>query len=106
MKDVYKLPERYHNQEEWKEMVYDLMNGVYDLEQYPMEESSYIKDEFAKGKYCQKAYEEVYAAKQRLNKRLEKVEDKDVELIIARLQDIGRYLALKMYDYGKKFSEK
>ena len=96
---------KYSDREEWKEVVYDLMNGVYDLERYPMEESKVVQDEFATGMFCEQTYEDVYAAKQRLYKRLGTREDADVELIIAKLMEIGRHLAMKMYDYGEVFSE-
>ena len=35
--------------EEFKTMIYDLMNGHYNLEEYPVAESSVVKDEFAEG---------------------------------------------------------
>ena len=33
--------------EEFKTKIYDLMNGSYNLEEYPVAESSVVKDEFA-----------------------------------------------------------
>lgn len=103
---IHNLQTKYPDRDEWKELVFDLMSGNYDLEQYPMEESIYIADEFSDGKFCEQAYDAAYKAKQRLYKKLEMVEDEDVELIFANLQAIGRYLAMKMYDYGEKFSKK
>ena len=37
--------------EEFKTKIYDLMNGSYNLEEYPVVESSLVKDEFAEGEY-------------------------------------------------------
>lgn len=105
-RDIRNLLTKYPDRDEWKELVFDLMNGNYDLEQYPMEESAYIADEFADGEFCERAYDAAYKAKQRLYKKLETVDDEDVELIFANLQAIGRYLAMKMYDYGESFSQK
>ena len=42
--------------EEFKTKIYDLMNGSYNLEEYPVVESSLVKDEFAEGEYCEKLY--------------------------------------------------
>ena len=39
--------------EEFKTKIYDLMNGSYNLEEYPVAESSLVKDEFAEGEYCE-----------------------------------------------------
>lgn len=97
---------KYSDREEWKEAVFEMMNGTYDLERFPIEESMLIQDEFADGMCCEHMYEEVYQAKQRLYKRIGTTEDADVELIIANLQEIGHHLAMKMYDYGEKFSDK
>lgn len=97
---------KYPEKDDFKELVYDLMTGFYDLKKYPMEESTYIKDEFAEGKFCEQAYDAVYLAKQRLYKKLGTAEDADIELIIANLQEIGRHMAMKMYDYGEMFSQK
>lgn len=100
------LREKYSNREEWKEVIYDLMNGTYDLEKYPMEESGFIRDEFAKGEFCERSYTEVHEAKQRLYQKLGVTADADVELIIALFEQISHHLAMKMYDYGELFSEK
>ena len=46
--------------EEFKEMIYNLMIGAFDLEHYPIEESQYVANEYEEGEFCSKAYEEVY----------------------------------------------
>lgn len=92
------------NDEQLKVLVFDLMNGILDLEHYPVEESKYVKNEFSVGAFCEKAYKRVYDANRRLCERLGVEEDRDVESIINDLIDIGEYLALKMYDYGQFFS--
>ena len=40
--------------EEFKTMIYDLMNGHYDLDKFDCEESSVVENEFAEGRYCEK----------------------------------------------------
>ncbi len=45
--------------EEFKTKIYDLMNGSYNLEEYPVAESSFVKDEFAEGEYCEKLYSQM-----------------------------------------------
>lgn len=93
------------NAKEFKELIFDLMNGSLDLENYSVAESEHVKDEFSKGSFCDEVYERVYRTNQRLCERLGVAEDKDVESIIYDLMCIGRHLALKMYDYGMLFSE-
>ena len=48
--------------EEFKTKIYDLMNGSYNLEEYPVAESSLVKDEFAEGEYCEKLYSQMLEA--------------------------------------------
>lgn len=92
------------NDEELKRLVFELMNGLLDLERHPVKESQYVKNEFSIGRFCEEAYGEVYNANRRLCERLGVEEDHDVESIITNLMDIGEYLALKMYDYGRFFT--
>ena len=89
---------------EFKELIFDLMNDSLDLKNYPVAESKYVENEFSKGSFCDEAYERIYNANRRLCERLGVDEDKDVESIIGELLDVGRHLALKMYDYGARFS--
>lgn len=94
--------------EEFKTMIYDLMNGHYDLDKFDCKESSVVEDEFAEGKYCEQLYAQMIAAYERLCSRLHEPsgEDKDVEIIISSLLDIGRYQSMKMFDYGAFFEKK
>nr|DAM03033.1 MAG TPA: hypothetical protein [Caudoviricetes sp.] len=94
--------------EEFKTKIYDLMNGSYNLEEYPVEESSVVKDEFAEGDYCEKLYSQMLEAYELVCRRLGKpdTEDKDVEIIISNLMSIGRYQSMKMFDYGVLFTKK
>ena len=52
--------------EEFKTKIYDLMNGSYNLEEYPVVESSLVKDEFAEGEYCEKLYSQMLEAYERV----------------------------------------
>lgn len=88
--------------EKFKEKIYNLMIGAFDLEHYPIQESQFVANEYEEGKFCEKAYEEVYNANRRICERLGT--DEDVELIISNLIDIGKHLSMKMYDYGVFFS--
>ena len=63
-----------------------------------------VENEYEEGKFCDKAYKEVYYASRRICERLGVDEDRDVELIINNLIDIGQHLSMKMYDYGVFFS--
>lgn len=89
---------------EFKKTIFELMNGLLNLESYPVTESKYVANEFEEGKFCDIAYEEVYNANRRLCQRLGVEEDQDIETIINNLLDISEYLCYKMYDYGSFFS--
>lgn len=94
------------NNEEFKQLIYDLMTGSRNLEEYPVQESDYVRNEFEQGNLCNLAYREMYNANQRLCKRLGVDEDVDVECVISNLLDIQYYLCMKMYDYGVFFTQK
>lgn len=89
-----------HESREKKNLIYDLMNGVLVLDQLEESEKLEVKDEFLPDSYCSKLYEEVYQAKVALCKRLNVQEDNEIETIISNLMDIGKYLSMKMFDYG------
>ncbi len=90
--------------ERFKGTIYELMNGCWDLSEYPVFEGKYVENEFAKGLFCDKAYERVQLANCRLCERLGVQEDADIEMIISTLLHIGKHMAMKMYDYGVFFS--
>lgn len=76
--------------------------------EYPVAESSLVKDEFAEGEYCEKLYSQMLEAYERVCRRLGKLgtEDEDVEIIISNLMSIGRHQSMKMFDYGVLFTER
>lgn len=91
---------------EFKQLIYDLMNGSLDLENNAIEESKYVEDEFSEGKVCQIAYAEILDAYQRICERLKiGEEDKDIEVIMNNFNTIMEHLCMKMYDYGYFFSQ-
>lgn len=93
------------NADELKELIYELMSGSLDLNRCPVKESEYVENEFSEGSFCEAMYEKVYRANCRLCERLGVEEDKDIESIIVSLMEIGKHLAMKMYDYGVLFSQ-
>ena len=65
-----------------------------------------IPYEFDEGKPCDKLYEKVTAARLRLCARTGlDFEDRDLLDIIEGLEEIGKLCALKMFDYGGRYSE-
>lgn len=89
---------------EFKQRIFDLMNGSLDLEKLSVPESEIVKNEFEEGGVCARLYQEIYDAKGHICKKLGVEEDSDVELIIRNLLEIGEYQSMKMYDYGRFFS--
>lgn len=94
------------NSQEFKNLIYDLANGSLDLERFPVTESKYVENEYEEGKLCSRLYSEMYDAYGRICTRLGKPEqeDRDVEIIIDNLLEIGKHLSMKMYDYGRFFA--
>ncbi|MBO5032241.1 MAG: hypothetical protein J6C19_08345 [Lachnospiraceae bacterium] len=82
------------------ELIYQVMNGEIDLDDISLPEEIHVTDEFSDGRTCGMLYERVYNAKIRLNERLEKDEDSDVEEIISCMSSISKIMAMKMYQYG------
>ena len=90
---------------ESKELIYNLMNGTYDLDRYPVPASQIVENEFEEGKTCADCYRKVFDANQRLCERLGTGEDSDIECIINNMYDIAHVLCLKMFDYGVRWKE-
>ena len=94
--------------EEFKTKIYDLMNGSYNLEEYPVaeseseEENAYLSYNVVVGTATDTLTCE------RVCRRLGKpgTEDEDVEIIISNLMSIGRHQSMKMFDYGVLFTER
>lgn len=40
------------NSEDFKQMIYDLMNGSWNLKEYPVPESKYAENEFVNNRFC------------------------------------------------------
>lgn len=76
--------------------VYDLVMG-YD--EQPHSELP-IENLFAEGAPCDTLYEEIYAANLRLCQRLGVEEDRDIQLILQRSEQINRLVAEKMFYYA------
>lgn len=93
----------YANNESFKQLIYELMIGLYDLNQVRSQESKFIENEFAEGKKCDELYSQIFDAKCRICERLNVDEDSDIEMIIESMNEIAHILSLKMYDYGAIF---
>ena len=95
------------DKEQFKCLIYDLMMGSRNLEDYPVKESEVVTNEFEEGMYCDRAYNEVYHANRRVCERLDLEEDDDdVECIISNLLGIAKHISMKMYDYGEYYANK
>lgn len=101
---VYQMMEK--NSMEFKEKLYEIMNGYFNSVPDWFLEDELVKDEFAEDGFCSRHYKEVYDANRRICGRLGVEEDKDVETIITGLLEIGKYQCFKMYDYGMYYSHK
>lgn len=78
-------------------MVYDLMNGSLELDLCAAPEKELVVDEYAAGSKCDQLYEKVFAENRRICQRLGVEGDKDVEIIIRNLLNIGEYFSKKIW---------
>lgn len=85
---------------ELKDTIYEILLGesVEELTQNGV--TMQIESVYQDGSECDKLYEAVYDANREICKKLGVDECKEVETIIANLNDIQRIVAMKMYDYG------
>ncbi len=92
----------------FQERIYDLVNGYLDLENFPVPESEFEKNEFVRGSVCGEAYGRVTDAYERLCQRLQAdgCEDADVEIIINEMNTIMKHISLQMFRYGVLFARR
>lgn len=65
-----------------------------------------IPCEFDDGKPCALLYDEVCGARERIAERTGlDFEDRDLMTMVEGLEEIGKQLALKMYEYGAAYEE-
>lgn len=84
-----------------EEVYYSLLGQTVD--EYKL---TWVENAFASGGECERNYEAVFAAYERLCARLGVVnEDADVERIIDAMLDIQKELCLKMFAYGVLYEQ-
>lgn len=88
------------------ERIYEAVIGMYANKADYVVEGIAVDDEFESGKECDKNYEIVYNAKNRLHEILSDSAYDDVEVIHQRLNQITHDVAIKMFVYGVKFGSK
>ncbi len=91
----------------FQEQIYNLANGYLDLVHHTIPESEFVKDEFAAGSYCHQTYGHVQEAYDRLCSRLGcGCEDADLEIILSEMENIAKYMSIKMFQYGVFFARR
>ncbi len=92
---------------EFRQKIYDLVNGYLTLEDPPSPESQYVIDEFSEGSLCSDAYAQILDAYSRLCRRLnvQDQNDADIEIIIDSFNTITHHISLKMFEYGVLFAK-
>lgn len=74
------------NKEEFKCLIYDLMQGARNLDECTVKGSREIQNEFGNGMYCSEAYEQVHKANQGLCVKLNTDDDAGMECINSNLE--------------------
>lgn len=87
------------------ERVYDLVLGLYDSNDHPVSQITFVENAFAPGKPCDRLYEEMHDAASHICERLGVENDKDVESIIYNWMDMMHIVSIKMFEYGMKFAQ-
>jgi hypothetical protein len=87
-----------------KQRIFDLMNGSLNIEEFPVEESRYVQNEFSDGRAVSQLYSRAYNLKLKLYDRLGSEDDADVEHLMDTLLELGEVISMKMFDYGWFFS--
>lgn len=90
----------------FKELIYDLMQGDTECNEFYGKESEIVDNEFKDGKKCEVALMEIYAAKERLLDKLHVEEDEDVESILDNYDILCKELCMKIYDYAIFFNKR
>ena len=85
------------NSTEFMQQVYDLATGAYNPGSSIVAENAFVENVFSEGSVCAEAYREVYAAGERLCRRLgvQFGDDVDVEAIVDNMMEIQRRSALR-----------
>ncbi|MCD8018964.1 MAG: hypothetical protein LUF92_05080 [Clostridiales bacterium] len=91
---------------EYRELVYDLMNGLINLDRNPVPESRYVENEYAERMECETLYAEAQKIKFHLFKRLGSDDDIELERMVDCLCEIGNLMSRRMFDYGWLFALK
>ncbi len=96
------------NNPAFQERIYNLVNGFWNLEHYPVPESAFVPNEFIQGSFCAEAYGKVLDAYARICARLQQDsgEDADVEIILNEMNGIMKHISIKMFQYGAFFARK
>ncbi|MDO5390193.1 MAG: hypothetical protein Q4F24_03755 [Eubacteriales bacterium] len=90
--------------QEFKKMIYELMNGFITDEAAAMSDVLGVHNEFKKGKMFE-CSERLYGAKDRVYDKLGVDDDPDIEIMLDCFETITEELCYKMYDYGMKFAK-
>lgn len=90
--------------QEFKTMIYELMNGFITEEAAAESEVLGVHNEFQKGKMFE-CSERLYRAKDRIYDKLGVDDDPDIEIMLECFEKITEGLCYKMYDYGRKFAD-
>lgn len=83
-----------------KDTIYEILLGETVEELIQNGVKMQVESLYQDGSECDKLYEAVYNANRAICDKLGVDECKEVETIIANLNDIQRIVAMKMYDYG------
>ena len=92
------------NSQEFKTMVYELMNGFLTEDEAAINKALGVHNEFEEGKLYEFS-ERLYRAKDRLYDKLGVDDDPDIEIMLECFEKITEGLCYKMYDYGMQFAK-
>lgn len=90
---------------EIEKQFYYAVNGELTDEESYLIAGIEIKNEFTDGEPCDILYDEAYAAKEVVCRKLSVEEDKDLELIFDHWSAIMKIVAERMFEYGVMYGK-
>lgn len=85
-----------------KKLIYDMLNGFIDCDRLSLPVDFSTEQILDSEKSFEHLLDQIYESKMHLYDKLDDEDDKDVELIVNRIEELCRVVSYKMYELGKQ----
>lgn len=83
------------------EVIYNIINGFYDRNAFPVPEDMELEEMFQEGSESGQLLETMYQMKRNLCSRYNEDENAELETIFDCMEQLMQIVSLKMFDYGR-----